>query len=156
MADDRLPCCRAESISATRADKVMSRPPAITFSPLQNASSRLTLVLWSATGSWRSSATSIPLRGVAPFSEGLGRLHDEGSPFQPLPHLLQVSFDRDFKSFARPCAAPPCATHALCAWEVERKVSNLMAHFAPSGSSFGSSSSSATIFSALVTKYGLM
>src|SRR5712691_11604998 len=49
MADDRLPCCRAESIAATRSDKVMARPPAISFNPLQNASSRLTLVLCPAT-----------------------------------------------------------------------------------------------------------
>src|SRR5436190_5235628 len=48
MADDRLPCCRSESIAATRSDNVMSRPPAISLSPFQNASSRLTLVLWPA------------------------------------------------------------------------------------------------------------
>src|SRR5712692_4629259 len=48
MADERLPCCRSESIAATRSDKVMSRPAAISFSPFQNASSRLTLVLWPA------------------------------------------------------------------------------------------------------------
>src|SRR5215475_14897914 len=48
MADERLPCRRSESIVDTRSDKVMSRPPAISFSPLQNASSRLTLVLWPA------------------------------------------------------------------------------------------------------------
>src|SRR2546429_3978360 len=48
MADDRLPCCRSESIAATKSDKVMSRPLAISLSPFQNASSRLTLVLWPA------------------------------------------------------------------------------------------------------------
>jgi hypothetical protein len=35
-------------------------------------------------------------RSVAPFSAGLGRIGDEGCPFQPLPHLLQVSFDGHF------------------------------------------------------------
>src|SRR5262245_27522464 len=48
MADDRLPCCRSVSIAATRSDKVMSRAVAISLSPFQNASSRLTLVLWLA------------------------------------------------------------------------------------------------------------
>jgi hypothetical protein len=48
MTDDRLPWFRAESIAATRSDKVMSRLLAISFSPCQNASSRLTLVLWPA------------------------------------------------------------------------------------------------------------
>src|SRR6266511_1376910 len=48
MADDKLPCCRSESIAATSSDKVMSRLPAISLSPFQNASSRLTLVLWPA------------------------------------------------------------------------------------------------------------
>src|SRR5262249_17263872 len=33
---------------ATRSDKVDRRPSAISFSPFQNASSRLTLVLWPA------------------------------------------------------------------------------------------------------------
>src|SRR3974390_1232715 len=45
MADDRLPCRRPESIDATRSDNVVCRPTAISFSPFQNASSRLTLVL---------------------------------------------------------------------------------------------------------------
>src|SRR6202048_5200440 len=48
MADDRLPCLRSESIAATRSDMVMPRPLAISLSPFQNASSRLTLVLWPA------------------------------------------------------------------------------------------------------------
>src|SRR5262245_40160614 len=48
MADDRLPCCRSESMAATSSDKVMFRPRAISFNPFQNASSRLTLVLWPA------------------------------------------------------------------------------------------------------------
>src|SRR5438874_12599307 len=49
MVDDRLPCCRWESISATNSDKFFCRLPAISFRPSQNASSRLTLVLWPAT-----------------------------------------------------------------------------------------------------------
>src|SRR5262245_46048478 len=49
MADDRLPCCRWESITATKSDNVMWRSPPISFRLLQNASSRLTLVLWPPT-----------------------------------------------------------------------------------------------------------
>src|ERR1700733_446222 len=45
MADDRLPCGRPESMVATRSDNVMARLTAISFSPFQKASSRLTLVL---------------------------------------------------------------------------------------------------------------
>src|SRR5712672_732725 len=45
MADDKLPAGRPESMAATISDKVMSRSDAISLSPLQNASSRLTLVL---------------------------------------------------------------------------------------------------------------
>ena len=48
MADDKLPCRRSELIAATSSDNVMSRRPAISFNPFQNASSRLTLVLWPA------------------------------------------------------------------------------------------------------------
>src|ERR1700693_1300738 len=47
-ADDRLPWTRAESMVATISDKVRARPAAISFSPYQKASSRLTLVLWPA------------------------------------------------------------------------------------------------------------
>src|ERR1700679_3683367 len=49
MADDRLPCWRLLSISPTSSDSVMFRRPEISFMPFQNASSRLTLVLWPAT-----------------------------------------------------------------------------------------------------------
>src|SRR6266542_6329070 len=48
-ADERLVCCRSLSIAATSPDKVVRRLLAISFSPDQNASSRLTLVLWPAT-----------------------------------------------------------------------------------------------------------
>src|SRR5262249_7879727 len=49
MADDRLLCCRWESIAATKSDNVMWRWPPISFRLFQNASSRLTLVLWPRT-----------------------------------------------------------------------------------------------------------
>src|SRR5581483_1385272 len=45
MPDERLPWRRSESIAATSSESVMFRPWAISFSPFQNASSRLTLVL---------------------------------------------------------------------------------------------------------------
>ena len=46
---DRLLRCRCESITATKAPKFVCRLPAISFRHSQNASSRLTLVLWPAT-----------------------------------------------------------------------------------------------------------
>src|SRR5690242_12934725 len=46
MADDRFPLARSLSITETMFDKVRRRSAAISFSPFQNASSRLTLVLW--------------------------------------------------------------------------------------------------------------
>src|SRR5882757_4402186 len=49
MAEERLPCWRLVSISPTSSDSVMSRSTEISFIPFQNASSRLTLVLWPAT-----------------------------------------------------------------------------------------------------------
>src|SRR4029453_5581101 len=48
MADDRLSCCRSESIAATNSDKFFCRWTAISFRLAQNASSRLTLGLWPA------------------------------------------------------------------------------------------------------------
>lgn len=45
IAEDRLPCSRALSISPTTFDSVAWWACAISFSPLQNASSRLMLVL---------------------------------------------------------------------------------------------------------------
>src|ERR1043166_490667 len=45
MADDRLPWRRSPSIEATSSESVRLRDVAISFSPVQNASSRLTLVL---------------------------------------------------------------------------------------------------------------
>src|SRR5271155_1064245 len=48
MAEDRLPWWRSASMVPTRSDKVIRRFTAISFSAVQNASSRLTLVLWPA------------------------------------------------------------------------------------------------------------
>src|SRR5262245_32129377 len=48
MADDKLPCWRWLSMDETRSDRGMLRLAAISFRPFQNASSRLTLVLWFA------------------------------------------------------------------------------------------------------------
>src|SRR5262249_54060794 len=52
MADDRLPS-RPASIAPVRSDSVMRRCSAISRKLVQNASSRLTLVLWPATTSER-------------------------------------------------------------------------------------------------------
>src|SRR3979411_62838 len=49
MADDRLASSRSVSIVATSSDKLALRLAAISLSPVQNASSRLTLVLWPPT-----------------------------------------------------------------------------------------------------------
>src|SRR6266566_9480363 len=49
IAEDRLPCWRAVSISPTSSDSVTPRAAEISFIPVQNASSRLTLVLWPST-----------------------------------------------------------------------------------------------------------
>src|SRR5438309_2436449 len=45
MADDRLPCWRSVSMDETRSDRVTLRSSAISLRLVQNASSRLTLVL---------------------------------------------------------------------------------------------------------------
>jgi hypothetical protein len=41
-----LPCWRSTSIEVTKSDRVTPRLIAISLSDVQNASSRLTLVLW--------------------------------------------------------------------------------------------------------------
>ena len=43
IAEDKLPCCRSEFITATNSDNAMRRSLAISLSAFQNASSRLTL-----------------------------------------------------------------------------------------------------------------
>src|SRR5262245_17481314 len=48
MADDRLSCSLATSMPAINSDKVSPRPIAISLRAFQNASSKLTLVLWPA------------------------------------------------------------------------------------------------------------
>src|SRR6266436_9588826 len=73
MADERLPCCRSESIAATRSDKVMSRPPAISLRPFQKASSRLTLVLCPAMTMERLTTGDFIAR--PPLRCGGGRVH---------------------------------------------------------------------------------
>src|SRR5215471_10959208 len=78
MADDRFPCWRSESIAATRSDKVISRSPAISLSPFQNASSRLTLVLWPAITMERLTTGDFITR--LPFRSGGGR--DRGWPWR--------------------------------------------------------------------------
>src|SRR5438477_10366271 len=45
MADDRLPCWRSVSMDETRSDRVTLRSSAMSLRLVQNASSRLTLVL---------------------------------------------------------------------------------------------------------------
>ena len=45
MADDRLACCRLESILVTRVSSLILRAKALSLSPSQNSFSRLTLVL---------------------------------------------------------------------------------------------------------------
>src|SRR4029453_3826731 len=78
MADDRLPCCRSESIAATSSDKVISRSLAISLSPFQNASSRLTLVLWPAMTIERLTTGDFIAR--LPFRSGGGR--GRGGPWR--------------------------------------------------------------------------
>src|SRR5271157_4379463 len=71
MADDRLPCGRPESMDATRSDSVACRLTAISFSPRQNASSRLTLVLWPAMTIERLMTGDFIVH--LPFRSGAGR-----------------------------------------------------------------------------------
>src|ERR1700728_1649569 len=71
MAEDRLPCWRSESIAATSSDKVIRRLTAISLSPLQNASSRLTLVLCPAMTMERLTTGDFIAR--LPFRSGAGR-----------------------------------------------------------------------------------
>src|SRR6266513_2008212 len=97
MADDKLPCCRSESIAATSSDKVMLRALAISLSPFQNASSRLTLVLWPAITMERLTTGDFIAR--LPFRAGAGRAY--GGPCRCARH--------------RACARP-CGVHAGDGW----------------------------------------
>src|SRR5512145_1393861 len=106
MADDRLPCCRSESIAATRSDKVISRSPAISLRPFQNASSRLTLVLWPAMTMERLTTGDFIPR--LPFRSGGGR--GRGEPWRRA--WLRVR-------------ARLCCAHAVVDWQplpVQRAV----------------------------------
>src|SRR5271169_131792 len=71
MADERLPCLRSESMLPTRSDSVTRRLVAISFSPRQNASSRLTLVLCPAITMER--LTTGDFMAHLPFRSGAGR-----------------------------------------------------------------------------------
>src|ERR1022692_3288628 len=71
MAEDRLPCWRSESIVPTRSDRVMRRLTAMSFSPLQKASSRLTLVLCPAITMERLMTGDFI--ACLPFRSGVGR-----------------------------------------------------------------------------------
>src|SRR5437016_8832505 len=102
MADDKLPCCRSESIAATSSDKVMLRALAISLSPFQNASSRLTLVLWPAMTMERLTTGDFILR--LPCRPGADR--DPGGPSCRAQH----------QDCARPCsgrATTDCRLRAL-------------------------------------------
>src|SRR5262245_16386341 len=87
MADDKFPCRRSESMVATSSDSVMSRPPAISFSPFQKASSKLTLVLCSAMTLERLTTGDfidrLPLSGVARVPDGLSSHARTRVPVQP-------------------------------------------------------------------------
>src|SRR5262249_57803021 len=97
MADDRLPGCRSVAIAATRSDKVMSRAVAISLSPFQNASSRLTLVLWLAMTMERLTTGDFIAR--LPFRSG----GDRGPG-----GLLGCVY--------LPCPAWLCCSQSACAW----------------------------------------
>src|SRR5208282_468553 len=114
MAEDRLPCGRPESMDATRSDRVARRLTAISFSPLQNASSRLTLVLWPAMTMER--LTTGDFIAHLPFRSGVGRdlagfCRSGTAPglVLPLSAHAQAGWTRPF---ARPGAAwPVCARY---------------------------------------------
>src|ERR1700761_6509352 len=71
MADDRLPWRRSVSIDATRSDSVTWRDTAMSLRLFQNASSRLTLVLWPAMTIQR--LTTGDFIAHLPFQSGVGR-----------------------------------------------------------------------------------
>jgi hypothetical protein len=71
IAEDRLPFWRVLSISATVFDSVACWAIAISFRPLQNASSRLTLVLCPAITTERLTIEDFMI--VAPIVCGFGK-----------------------------------------------------------------------------------
>src|SRR5262249_6946467 len=111
MADDRLPCRRSVSIVATRSESVRLRSPAICFSPCQNASSRLTLVLCPAITIDRLTTGDF-IRDLLPggVRRDRGRLSPSGRPRASIA-LLIVHASDGFQRRARPPsgAGPPSA-----------------------------------------------
>src|ERR1043166_90980 len=79
MAEERFPCRRPPSMLATRSDSVMLRAEAISLSPFQNASSRLTLVLCPAMTIERLTTGDFIDR--PPFRGGAHRVR--GAPSRP-------------------------------------------------------------------------
>src|SRR5215475_1248428 len=77
MAEDRLPPLRSASIISISADTGNPRWRAISRRPLQNASSRLTLVLWRATATERLTIADLmacpPASSLAPANRSLLR-----------------------------------------------------------------------------------
>src|SRR5438874_3563428 len=114
MADDRLPCWRSESIVATRSDKVRSRPTAICLSPLQKASSRLTLVLCPAMTIERLTTGDFIAR--PPLRCGGGRVHGGHLLCVALRARVRLCFVRAIAGWRQhlvrlPAARPSCAPY---------------------------------------------
>src|SRR5688572_428205 len=111
MADERLPCWRSVSIVATRSDRVRLRSPAISFSPFQNASSRLTLVLWPAITMERLT--------TGDFIDGLlvrfGVGQESGGPSAgPPPHGLALTWGRHRHAAVRRRGVRLCHARHAC------------------------------------------
>src|SRR5262245_225467 len=98
MAEDRLPWRRSWSIAATRSDKVMPRPTAISLSPFQNASSRLTLVLCPAITIERLTTGDFICRL---HRSGATRVDDERGHGAPLHRRVPLSCGHAWRGSAR-------------------------------------------------------
>src|SRR5665213_3231375 len=112
MAEDRLPWRRSVSMLATMSDRVISRPPAISFRPFQNASSRLTLVLCPAMTIERLTTGDFIGRLLFPS----GAFRDRGSllPDAPRQALARFLACRGLRDWRRP-AGRPAAAWLACA-----------------------------------------
>src|SRR5262249_54310548 len=77
MAEDRLPSVRSELITSASSDNVMCRPSAISRNVVQNAPSRLTLVLRPATMTERLTIEDFIARG--PVTGALHRARRSGA-----------------------------------------------------------------------------
>src|ERR1700704_1586520 len=111
MADDKLPWRRSESIVETRSDKVTSRSSAISFRPFQNASSRLTLVLWPA--------MTIERLITGDFIDGLLFRYDAGREFGgpcpgPPPHDRAPIWRRHGRAAVRRSGLRLCDARRAC------------------------------------------